>query len=457
MRLITSFVKEQMRLGYLNCLVLVAGRQLDSHGGLLRRFEEFILREIDPKDPEYNQHMSLFDPDYRKQKSFWNDDHYHNFKSRISGQNRKPERNYLHGFWLKHAVIGGATGIIAPGNCKQILKMARNIGFIGSTYALTELGVLLRGLLLIINPNYPKGLPELNPFHLWQRQAIALTLLYALLRADIVLPFLVNLYAEDFIISESKGIFEEKPANEGDIGNKDSAPKKLLPQIEHSPMYLIPALDKLIGGLRRDLPIDQTLLLKEVVKLRSRFDDYERDYEKIKNHFYPRRQHLIDLGLLKRVKGTSIGTDLFLPTLITKRAANAWRELRENPLKQDSLIEKNFFRWAAEIYGLSRQRAKSDLMRLDYFARGFPLVSREIGFTPGRTVALAGCLLAIEEGIIIEVNEMFEMMAEMAKSLYRPYLHYSGGSRLDREFLIRVDVEPLRARLKQEGVKLKAI
>jgi hypothetical protein len=49
---------------------------------------------------------------------------------------------------------------------------------------------------------------------------------------------------------------------------------------------------------------------------------------------------------------------------------------------------------------------------------------------------------------------MFTMMKEMAKGPYRPYLSYSGGSRLDREFLIRVNVNPLRKKLKQNGMKL---
>jgi len=73
-----------------------------------------------------------------------------------------------------------------------------------------------------------------------------------------------------------------------------------------------------------------------------------------------------------------------------------------------------------------------------YFARGFPWLQREIGFTPGRTVALAGCLLALADGWLVEVADMFALLRRVASGRWRAYLEYSGGSRLDQEFLIKV-------------------
>lgn len=454
MRVLTSLTKDQMRLGYLNCLVLVAGRQLDTHAGLLRRFEELVLRKITPEDSEFQEHMLLIVQQYEKQQNLWRVGQTRETDSWPPRHTGRPKPfYYLHELWLKHDAVSDATGAIAPGSCRQILKMARNMGLIGPTYALTEFGVLLRSLLLDMGRDFSDGRPELNPFHIWKRAGLALTFLYLLLSSDIVLPFLVELYAKDSIVSEQKGVMRKTATNNrGTItGEKDAVSERL--SIDKNPerqaTYLILALDKLIDGLSKHLPIDQTLLLKEVRQLRSRLEDHDR----LKNHFYPRRQHLIDLGLLKRGQGAAAGDPLFARTLATQRASNAWRGLIENPLKQDSLIQRNFFRWSAEIYGFSARPAENDLCRLDYYARGFPLVGREIGFTPARTVALAGCLLAIEEGVIIEVDEMFRMMAEMAKGPYRPYLHYSGGSRLDREFLIRVDVDPLRERLRKDGLR----
>jgi hypothetical protein len=72
------------------------------------------------------------------------------------------------------------------------------------------------------------------------------------------------------------------------------------------------------------------------------------------------------------------------------------------------------------------------------FHRGYSYLEREIGFTPGRTVALAGCLLALEDGWLIEVAEMFSLLQRAAAGPGRPFLEYSGGSRLDQEFLIKI-------------------
>jgi hypothetical protein len=51
---------------------------------------------------------------------------------------------------------------------------------------------------------------------------------------------------------------------------------------------------------------------------------------------------------------------------------------------------------------------------------------------------LAGCLLALEDGWVVEVAEMFDLLRRMAAGPWRPYLEYSGGSRLDQEFLIKI-------------------
>ena len=105
---------------------------------------------------------------------------------------------------------------------------------------------------------------------------------------------------------------------------------------------------------------------------------------------------------------------------------------------QQELLDRNFFRWAAEIFGLAVRTCTDDRRRLLYFAHGYHYLQREIGFTPGRTIAMAGCLLAWEEGWIVEVAEMFDLLQRMAAGPWRPYLEYSGGSRLDQEFLIKI-------------------
>lgn len=85
-----------------------------------------------------------------------------------------------------------------------------------------------------------------------------------------------------------------------------------------------------------------------------------------------------------------------------------------------------------------------------YFARAFELTGREIGFTPGRTVSFAACLLALEDGRLAEIDTMFEAVRAGARTNVGEHLVFSGGSRLDGEFLVRVKPEAaqlLRARV----------
>jgi hypothetical protein len=143
----------------------------------------------------------------------------------------------------------------------------------------------------------------------------------------------------------------------------------------------------------------------------------------------------------------------YVATECGKRAASVLEPLRRNEDDDQETIDMHFFRWAAEIYQFKAQPCDSDLRRLYYFARGFPYLEREIGFTPGRTVAIAGCLLALEEGWIIEVAEMFDVLRQMAAGPWRRYLEYSGGSRLDQEFLIKVKAELISAVEAELGIR----
>ena len=76
-----------------------------------------------------------------------------------------------------------------------------------------------------------------------------------------------------------------------------------------------------------------------------------------------------------------------------------------------------------------------------WFGRAFEDIGREFGFTPGRTLALKACLLAWENKRTMEVGDVFDAVYRFARqgSPLDQYLHFSGGSRFDREFLIRID------------------
>src|SRR6476620_3821228 len=57
MKLITDLDPSQLRLGYLTCLALVAGRQLDTRQGLVDRLCRFLFNMVDATDGRWAKFM----------------------------------------------------------------------------------------------------------------------------------------------------------------------------------------------------------------------------------------------------------------------------------------------------------------------------------------------------------------------------------------------------------------
>ena len=74
-----------------------------------------------------------------------------------------------------------------------------------------------------------------------------------------------------------------------------------------------------------------------------------------------------------------------------------------------------------------------------WFVRAYLTIRRPLGFTPGRPVSLLACCLAARDGVAIEVGDTYDCVYEAANSQWAEFLHFSGGSRFDREFLIRIE------------------
>jgi hypothetical protein len=97
----------------------------------------------------------------------------------------------------------------------------------------------------------------------------------------------------------------------------------------------------------------------------------------------------------------------------------------------------------ARVISPTHRSATDDEERLLWFARAYRHIGREFGFTPGRTLALMGCLMAWEAGVVLEVADVFDAVYRATGTRWERFLHFSGGSRFDREFLIRMDNDAL--------------
>jgi hypothetical protein len=404
MRLITHLDPSQLRLGYLNCLVLVAGRPLDTRRGLVDRLSRLVFTPVPHGDPRLPRFMEGIDAAALEDMKPPIDERTAALHElfRIAPD---PSPSYpLHALWLAHRSLAPHLGLLTEKNVERIIDMGRSFDFLTTGYALSEKGVFLQQMLSTVFPGVRDGDPSGNPFVMTARPALRLFYLYSLLAVDALTPYLLQAFADEPV---------------GDTSN--------------APRLLAPAADRLVAVVESRSDIGTVETVRDCRQYAERVG--KRGVSK--NQAQPRYYHLYELGLLDRGPSGQPRVPYTL-TPAGLRAAAALAPLRNHPDDQQELLDRHFFGWAAEIYGIQAKPCEPDARQLFYFTRGYPFLEREIGFTPGRTVALAGCLLALEDGWLVEVAEMFGLLRRAASGPWRPYLEYSGGSRLDQEFLIKI-------------------
>jgi hypothetical protein len=411
MRLITHLDPHQLRLGYLNCLAMIAGRQLDTFQGLTDRLTRFLFREIGEDDPRWARFMDLADPEALGRIKLASDPKAEAVRELFRMAPQRAPSYPLHLLWLTQSRVAPHLGLISTKHVPHILEHARAFDLLTTGYALSEKGVLLQNYLNHIAPGLRDGSPDDNPFDFGASQALRLFYLYTLLSVDVLTPFLLEQFAM---------------TPEGDSRN---APR-LIGRAAQALFHVVEGSSDItsIDDVRTCRSLADRLSAKGVAK----------------NQSQPRYHHLFELGLLERLPSER-GAVPYAVCSAGLNAARVFQPLRDDPQGHQDLIDRNFFGWASQIYDLPARACTDDRRRLLYFARGYPFLQREIGFTPGRTVAVMGCLLALEDGWIVEVADMFRLLQRMAAGPWRPYLEYSGGSRLDQEFLIKVRPDLARA------------
>ena len=123
------------------------------------------------------------------------------------------------------------------------------------------------------------------------------------------------------------------------------------------------------------------------------------------------------------------------------------------PLTRDGIetfLDQHFFASFLSTEKVAVVHQPTDRQILLLFVRAYEILRRPLGFTPGRPVALLACLLAAEEHYGLEVSDAYRCIYEAAQSKWSEFLHFSGGSRFDQEFLISVEPGFL-SRLEEEA------
>jgi hypothetical protein len=461
-RLLEELDERQVRLGYVNCVALTAGRQLDTRTSLRRRFDGFVFRKVYEGTDEAAEFDAQIDDDGRQTLERQDQQRQRerggtrNSRDPIAVLRRdqpKGRFRYVSHLWLVQRCMPSHLGPLAPDRSEVFLEHTKHLGLLAETYALTETGHILKQLLLQRDPGLLDGRATPNPLHVGRRLAVRALYVWALLENDAVTPFLL---------------------------------REFVSRRQNDPELLAAAVDKLIEGFGRGARIDSALEMKGLRAYHERvakganaaqgerrapsraarrgdrgllaFLDkgaaLQPGFKIHRHHVRPRLEHYVDIGLLGRRRDAHASETVYEPVPETRRAIEAWAPLLDDPKTIRRFLDGGFFQTAAFIFDVGQARSCTQWDSLLYFAKAFELVSREIGFTPGRTVAIAACLLALEDARVVELDAMFEAVYAGAKTDLGDYLIFSGGSRFDREFLIRVKPEivpPLRERVAREA------
>jgi hypothetical protein len=448
MRLLAELDERQVRLGYVNCIVLMAGRQLDTRQALRRRFDNYVFRRIYEETSEYMEFLACIDDEGKRTLAKQDEQ-----RERVRGgsksardpvallqrQRKKGRFRYVSHLWLLQRSLPSHLGPLAPDRSQVFLEHAKHLGLLAETYALTEIGSVLKQLLLHRDPTLPEGRATPNPLQVGSRIAVRSLYLWALLESDVLTPFLV---------------------------------REFVAQNQNGPQLLIGAVEGLMENFARGARVDSAMEMKELrlyyerigkgakaAKARAGAPRKRRTTEpgllayieraatmqpgmKIhRHHVRPRLEHYVDVGLLRRREHPHSGDTVYEPSPETSRAVEAWKSILDDPKTVRRFLDTQFFGSTARIFGLTNARECNAAESLLYFSKAFELVGRAIGFTPGRTVAFAACLLALENARVCEIDSIFEAVYAASKTDLGEYLIFSGGSRFDREFLIRVRPE----------------
>ncbi len=411
--LMRSLDPYHQRIGYLGALALVGVRGLDYLESLVARYDALLFARVYPEDPRFHELEARVSQNRREALAECTRRPATADPAAILRRTTEPPGwLYAAEFWLHDQCMASSVGGLPREKLHRTVDLARWTHTLLPTIELSETGVLLRHLLeesrgttdpVLFNPLNPRARP-------------CLPLLYArlLLAAEMLYPFLVMTL-----------VSERKLATRGEHGLLRAASA---------------SMRNVVGG---SVDPEDILAVRELIE----FDEsIRRNISTEENYLRPRMEILVDLGLVAR-KSESPGKRtefMWRVTDTTRRLAEEWTPLRVAANAIPVYLERAFFGSMSRVYALRTRRVHTADERLLWFARAYQLVGREFGFSPGRTLALLACLLAWEAGLTMEIAELFDAVYAAAHGPWSTYLHFSGGSRFDREFLIRIDRELVR-------------
>jgi hypothetical protein len=416
MNFISYLNMHRSRLGYVNCVLLMADVQLDSPMALRRRLDEFIFQPVFEDSPRFGDFKSLLGAGDLEE-----------LDRQAAQRGRRPSKRSRRGIvpdtvlrgprvfdlgdlWLLQGSMRSHVGRIPREYSNEPIELAKELGLLSPGYALTEFGHMLK-LFVIERVGEPGPIvPVPNPLVIYEDIPLRLLYLFTLLRADVVFAAMLGALAREWDL-------------EGALGR---------------------ALEDLTGRIESEMRLDAVgeakglFLLRERIKKKrpTRETGIEKPVDKAQR--VPRFEFCIDLGFLDRQRGHGEeGT--YRRTRALDLVPGALATYLERPTAAVQWLDREFFKAAGILYERELQSCKDADLKLLYFVKGSGFLKRRVGFVPGRIAAMIGCLFAWLDGYRLEIADVFSEVYKIQKGKWGAHVKFSGGSRLDSEFLVVVD------------------
>jgi len=422
--ILRSLDPHHARIGYLGALTIVGIRGLDTPEALKARFHDLLFQRIYPDDPRFDSLKAKLSP------ARWTE-----LAKKIA---RPPDQDlsailsnspagdgwaYISEFWLYDSRMPSPLGQLSPDKLERTIDLARWTGVFLATGELSEVGVLLQHLI-----NGLKERESDNTFNLLvaqSRPALPLLYLRLMLAAEMLFPFLI----EEMVDRHADG----RP-----IGTRGERG------------LLRGAVDRLLKTIGEPEDPEDILAVREISEFHAVLMAKPSTEE---NYLRPRLEILVDLGLVGRkpIHDKSRSDFMWVVTDATERLSTEWRNLLIGKKTIPEYLGAEFFESMSRVFDRTLRKVLSRDEKLLWFTRAFHRIGRDFGFTPGRTCALLACCLAWESNFLLEIDEVFDAVYQAGRTEWSRYLHFSGGSRFDREFLIRIDPEALNELEKAVG------
>jgi hypothetical protein len=420
MNYISYLNMHRSRLGYVNCVLLMADVQLDSPLALRRRFDEFIFQPVFEDSAGFADFKALLRAGALEE-----------LDRQVAQRGRRPSKRTRRGIvpeaaqrgprvfdlgdlWLLQTSMRSHVGRIPREYSNEPIELAKELGLLSPGYALTEFAHMLKLFVIERVGEHVKAVPSPNPLAIYEDIPLRLLYLFTLLRADVVFAALLGALAREWDL--------------------DGALRR--------------ALEDLTGRIESEMRLDAVgeakglFLLRERIKKKRPTGEVGTEKPVDKAQRVPRFEFCVDLGFMERQGGAaSAGREegTYRRTRALELVPRALATYLERPTAAVQWLDREFFKAAGIIYEHELRPCEDPDLKLFYFVKGSSFLKRRVGFIPGRIAAMIGCLFAWLDGYRLEIADLFNEVYKVPKGKWSAYMQFSGGSRLDSEFLVVVD------------------